>query len=114
MLQQPLGDKHHDDALAAPLGVPDDATLAPGDAVLRGLHAEELVRPRHLLLAGVVDDEVADQVKQSCLVAELRQRPVKQRSGGRRSAGCCHISRLVFPLHEELLRRAGGAIAQPL
>ena len=82
VLQQPLGDQHHDDALAAALGVPDDAALAPGDALLGSLHAEELVRPRHLLVAGVEDDEVADQVEQSSLGAELRQRPVEQRSRG--------------------------------
>ena len=82
VLQQPLGDQHHQDALAAALGVPDDAALALGDALLRGLHAEELVRPRHLLLAGVEDDEVADQVEQPRLVAQLRQRPVEQRPGG--------------------------------
>ena len=82
VLQQPLGDQHHQDALAAALRVPDDAALAPGDAFLRRLHAEELVRPRHLLLAGVEDDEVADQVEQARLVAELRQRPVEQRPGG--------------------------------
>ena len=110
VLQQPLGDQHHHDALAAALGVPDDAALALGDALLRGLHAEELVRPRHLLLAGVEDDEVADQVEQPGLVAQLGERPVEQRSGG----GCRAGRRLVLPLHEELLRRAGGAVAQPL
>ncbi len=69
VLQQPLGEQHHQDALAAALGVPDDAALALGDAFLRGLHSEELVRPRHFLLAGVEDDEVADQVEQPRLVA---------------------------------------------
>ena len=82
MLQQPLGDQHHHDALAAALGVPDDAALALGDAFLSGLHAEELVRPRHLLLAGVEDDEVPDQVEQPGLVAQLGERPVEKRSGG--------------------------------
>ena len=62
------------------------------------------------LLAGVEDDEVADQVEQPGLVAHLGQRPVEQRAGGERRAGV----RLVLPLHEELLRRAGGAVAQPL
>ena len=84
VLQQPLGDQHHHDALAAALGVPDDAALALGDALLRRLHAEELVRPRHLLVAGVEDDEVPDQVEQPRLVAQLGQRPVEQRSG----SGC--------------------------
>ena len=68
------------------MGVPDDAALAPGDALLRRLHAEELVRARHLLLAGVEDHEVTDQVEQAGLVAELRQRPVEQRPGGGRCA----------------------------
>ena len=125
VLQQPLGDQHHDDALAAALGVPDDAALAPGDALLRGLHAEELVRPRHLLLAGVEDDEVADQVEQPGLVAELCQRPVEQCSGNQlrmengelRITFCTLHSQfciLNFPFYKELLRRAGGAVTQSL
>ena len=114
VLQQPLGEQHHEDALAAALGVPDDAALALADALLRGLHAEELVRPRHLLLAGVEDDEVADQVEQPGLLAHLGQRPVEERSGRWRFAGCCRVFGFVLPLDEELLRRAGGAVAQPL
>ncbi len=110
VLQQPLGDQNHEDALAAALGVPDDAALAPGDTFLRGLHAEKLVRPRHLLLAGVEDHEVADQVEQPGLVAELCQRPVEQRAGG----GDCAFRILVLPLHEELLGCASRAVAQPL
>src|SRR6185437_9649466 len=102
MLQQPLGEQHHQDALAAALGVPDDAALALADALLRGLHAEELVWPRNLLLTGIEDDEVADQVEQPRLVTELRQRAVEQHSGGGRRAG----RRFVLPFHEELLRSA--------
>jgi len=112
VFQQPLGDQHHDDALAAPLGVPDDTTFPLADARLGGLHGEELVRPRYLLLAGVEDDEVADQIEQPRLVAHLDQRPVEQRSGDRRRAG--RLGSLVFPLHEELFRRTGGAVAEPL
>ena len=37
VLQQPLGDQHHQDALAAALGMPDHAALAPGNPFLRGL-----------------------------------------------------------------------------
>ena len=62
------------------------------DALLRRLHAGELVRARHLLLAGVEDDEVADQVEQPRLVAQLRQRPVEQRAGGERRAGAAASS----------------------
>jgi hypothetical protein len=64
------------DAHRAALGVPDDAAFAPGDALLCGLDAEELVRPWHLLLAGIEDHEVADQVEQPRLAAQLRERPV--------------------------------------
>ena len=50
VLQQPLGEQHHEDALAAALRVPDDAALAFADALLRRLHARELMRARHLLV----------------------------------------------------------------
>ncbi|MCY1299122.1 hypothetical protein D9M69_474710 [compost metagenome] len=72
MLQQPLGNQHHQDALATALGVPDHPTFMFGDAFLGSLDALELVLTRHLLLAGVKDDEVADQVEQPGLVAQLR------------------------------------------
>src|SRR5262245_50836148 len=115
MLEQPLGDEHHQDALAAALGVPDDAALALRNAFLRRLHAKKLVRPWHLLLTGVKDHEVADQVEEPRFVTELRQRPIEQRSrlwsrrGGRRFGWG-----FILPLHEELLGRAGGAVAQTL
>ena len=69
------------------------------DALLRGLHAEELVRPRHLLLAGIEDDEVADQVEQPRLVAHLAPaagRAARRRRGTRPGRG------VGLPLHEEL------------
>ncbi len=49
VLHDPLGEQYHHDAFAAALGVPDNAALALGDALLRSLHAEELMRPRHLI-----------------------------------------------------------------
>jgi hypothetical protein len=45
VLQQPFGEQHHEDAFAASLGVPDNAALALPDALLRGLHAHELMQP---------------------------------------------------------------------
>jgi hypothetical protein len=90
--------------------VPDDAALAPFEPLLGRLHAEELVRPRDLLLAGVEDHEVADQVEEAFLVAELRQGPVEERPGVGRRAG----RRLVLPRYEELLRRPGRPVAEPL
>ena len=53
----------HIAALPAALGVPDDAAFALRDARLGCLHAEELVRPRHLLLPGFEDHEVANQIE---------------------------------------------------
>ena len=63
LLKNPLGEQHHHDAFPAALGVPDDAAFALRDACLGGLRSEELVRPRHLLVACVEDDEVPDQVE---------------------------------------------------
>ena len=48
VLQDPLGQQHHDDALAAALRVPDDAALVGVHVLLRGLDAEILVHPRQL------------------------------------------------------------------
>ena len=68
------------------------------------------MRPWHLFLAGVKDHKVADQVEQPRLVAQLRQRPVQQHT--RRTVG--RLGVFVFPFDKELLRRASGAVAQPL
>ena len=46
VLQNPLGQQHHHDALAASLRVPDDAALLLPHVCLRRLDAEILVRPR--------------------------------------------------------------------
>jgi len=104
-----LAIKHHEDAFAAALCMPDDAALAPRDPLLRGFHGEELMRPRNFLVPGIEDDKIADQIEQPGLIAELRERPVEETSrcwfGGRR---------FVFPLDEELFRRSGRAVAQAL
>ena len=78
VLANPLGQPDHGQALAAALGVPDDAALAPLHELLRGLHAEILVVAAELLDAGVEDDEVVDQFQKPRLVAELDQRPVER------------------------------------
>jgi len=110
VLQQPLGDQHHQDALAAALGVPDDTALAPADAFACRQHTGELMRPRHLLAAGVEDDEVPDEIEQAALLAQLGQGPVQQRAGQwRRARGGPRL-----PLHEMLLFCRDGAVAQPL
>ena len=110
VLQQPLGEQHHQDALAAALGVPDDAALALGDAFLRGLHAEELVRPRHFLEPA--SKMMKLRIRSSSRV--LLHIWASGRSSSAPAAGSALVVLLVFPLHEELLRRADGAVAQPL
>ena len=94
----------------AALGVPDDTPFVLLDACPRGHYAEELMRPRHLLLPGVEDHEIANEVQQPRLVAHLGQRPVDQRSRIRH----CASGRLVLPVHEELLRCARCSVTKPL
>ena len=109
MLHQPLGEQHHEDALAAALRVPDDAALALPNALLRRLHARELMRARHLLDAVVEDDEVADQVEQAGLSRTSR---ASGRSSNAPAVSGPRVRRL--PFHEELLSRGDCAVAQPL
>ncbi|MNH33615.1 hypothetical protein D3C79_941480 [compost metagenome] len=63
MLQQPLGDQHHQNALATALGMPDNPTLFTSNPLLRGLHCSVLMRARHLLDTCIEDDEVANQIE---------------------------------------------------
>ena len=106
VLQNPLGEQHHDDALAAALRVPDDAALLLAHVRLRGLDAEILVRARQLLHAAVEEHEVVHQLDQPVLRAHLEQILVELEAA---------VVRLVFlPLQEVLLRRADGAVLQPL
>ncbi len=111
MFEQPLGDEHHEDALAAALGVPDDAAFALGDALLRGLHAVELMYPRNLLSPRIKDDEVPNQIEHPGLLAHLRQGPIEQGTG----ADLFGVDVLFgLPRHEEFFVRRGGAVAQTL
>ena len=64
VLQNPLGQQHHHDALAAALRVPDDAALVGIHVLLRGLDAEILVDARQLLHAAVEEHEVVHQLDQ--------------------------------------------------
>ena len=77
MLQQPLGNQHHENALAAALRVPDDTAFAFHYSILRSLHAEVLMHPGHLLSACVEEDEVTHQIEQARLLAHLGQRAVE-------------------------------------
>ena len=78
VLPDPLGEPDHRQGLARALGVPDDAALALGDPVLRGLDAEVLVVAADLLRARVEHHEVVDDLQQPLLRAQLRQSPVQR------------------------------------
>ena len=67
VFQNPLGQEHHHDALAATLRVPDDAALAVVYVLLRGLDAEILVYAGQLLDAAVEEHEVVHQFDQPVL-----------------------------------------------
>jgi hypothetical protein len=106
VFQNPLGEQHHDDALAAALGVPDDAALLVADMALRRLDAEILVRARQLLHPAVEQHKVVHEFDQPALVAHLEQILVQLEAA---------VVRLVLlPLEEILFRRADGAVLQPL
>ena len=112
VLQQPLGQQHHQYALAAALGVPDHAALALGNALLCRLDPCILVRARYLLLPTIEDEEIANQVQQPGFVAKQRQRLVQQCSGSQ-----CLTSdkrNIALPRHKKLLGRASGTHAQAL
>ena len=78
------------DRFAAQSGALFAALAQQPDARLRRLDRLELVRPRHLLVAGVEEDKVADQVEQPHSIAQLGKRPVEQRPGA--GAGSIHRS----------------------
>lgn len=83
--------------------------LTLSDPFLGGFYPKILMGPRYLLLAGIVNDEVADQIQQSLFAAHLSQGLVEQGSGLH-----CAAAILIFPLNEELLGSAGGAVTKPL
>ena len=72
MLAYPFSEPDHDQALARPLSVPDDATLAAPDVLLGCAHREILVVPAEFLCSCVEQNEVVDQFEyrsfsQSCV-----------------------------------------------
>ena len=106
VLANPLGQPHHRQRLARALGVPDDAALALGDPLLRGLDAEVLVVAAGLLDAGVEDHEVVDR---SPAAGPCEHSWVSARSSGfvdRRTAS--------LPRQPVLLRRVDDRVAQAL
>src|SRR5690606_15906303 len=106
VLQNPLGEQHHDDALAGTLGVPDDAALAASGKLLRSLDPELLMRPGQLLDPGVEQDEIAHQLDQPFLAAELRKILVE--------LVAVVLLLVLLPLQEVFRLRADSPVLQPL
>ena len=73
VFQQPAGEEDHDDAFAAALGVPNDATLALAHVCLGGLDAEVLVDARQFFVAAVEEDEVVQEFEQAVFAAQFEQ-----------------------------------------
>ena len=108
VLANPLGQPHHGQALAAALGVPNDAALAPADEVLRRLHAEVLVLAAELFGARIKHHKVVHQLQQAGLVADLQNVAVQQIVFSRIEAGVLHPAQVIFFL------RLNGGVAQAL
>ena len=84
--------------------MPDDAALAAPHTVLRGAHAEILVRTVQLFHSGIEDDKIVDQFEEARFGTELNQCPVKQVLNGA----------LFLPCKVIFLLRLNGTVAQPL
>ena len=105
VLQNPLGQQHHQDAFTRPLCVPDDAALALLHMLLRGLDAEILVHAGQLFDAALKQHKVVHQLNDAGLVAHLQQVLVQLEA-----AVVC----LVFlPGQKELCGCADGAVLHP-
>ena len=106
VLQNPLGQQHHDDAFAAALRMPDNAALLLAHMLLGRLDAEILMHARQFFHAAVEHHEVVHQFNEPILAAHLQQVFVERESAvvrlvllpseGSTSPGCpsCRISGL--------------------
>ena len=110
----PLGQPDHGQALAAALGVPDDAAIPAADICLGGTDAEILVMAAGFLGARIKHDKVVDQLQKARLTAQLRQMLVQQ-IGTRQidMVGMDWIGWL-FPLQIVFLVSFNGAVAHAL
>ena len=73
ILDDPLGEPHHHQALACSLRVPDDAVLFVADAWLGCLKSEELVGAAHFLDAAVEDHAIVNEGEQPVGVEQLQK-----------------------------------------
>jgi len=74
----PLREPDHDQALARALRVPDDAAFATLHMRLRLTHGEVLIVSAQLLGARIEDDEVVDELEETLLGAELKERAIER------------------------------------
>lgn len=106
VFQYPLRQQHHDNALAAALGVPDDAALVGVHKLLRGPDAEILMDAGQFLDAAIEQHEIIHQLDQPLFAAHFQQILVQLEAT---------IVLLVFlPFEEILFRRTDAAVLQPL
>ena len=123
--QDPLGEPHHRQALAAALGVPDDAaSVLVHQTVLSPLDGIVLVIAADLFDALVEDDKVVDQVEEPLLVEHDEDLPLQL--SGNIPAEFLHFQingipfvgmlfeAIVLPFEVMLLRGQKGAVAQAL
>lgn len=75
MFAYPLCQPNHRQALAAALGVPDDAALAALHVLLGRPDAEVLIMAAGLFRPCVKDDEIMHDLQQAVFAADLAQLP---------------------------------------
>ena len=66
----PLRQPHHGQALARPLGVPNNAAFTAGNIWLGGVNAKILIMAAGLFAPGIKYDKVVDKLKKPGLVAD--------------------------------------------
>jgi len=74
----PLGQPDHGQALAAALGMPDDAAIPAVDIGLGSPNTEILVMAAGLLGARIKHHKIVDQLQKARLTAQLRQVLIQQ------------------------------------
>ena len=105
VFQYPSGEQHHDDALAAALGVPDNAALAFAHVALGGLDAEILVDARQFFNAAIEEHEIVQQFDEPLLGAHLEQVLIELEAGV--------VLFVLLPLQEVLFFGTDSPVAQP-
>src|SRR5260370_10394645 len=104
ILKNPLRQKHHNDALAATLRVPDDAAFVTVDMRLYRFDAEILMHPWHLFYSAIEEHKVVNQFDQTIFAAHLPQILVQ--------FGFNVFLLIFLPLQEVFLRGSNSSVPQ--